>query len=280
MDSRLKNDVFKGDMHTQQTQTTNVKIDLGFDVPTELVPLPSNGITYPVEHPFHGVDSVEIKAMTSREEDILTNKVYLKKGTVIGELIKSSLINKNVDPKTLLIGDRTALMFAIRITGYGNEYETEIKCPNCDFKQQYTFDLTTLPIKSLELQPVVQGTNLFAYTLPLSKKTVHFKFLTGRDEEEQVAVAEKQRKLGLSNENNVTNHLQYTVVSIDGVDDKNKIANFIRAMPAKDSLALRTYITKNEPGIDTKHSFECKECEFTGEVDVPIGVTFLWPAAK
>ena len=45
---------------------------LSFSTPTEFVDLPSGGRFYPADHPLHGKDSVEIKFMTAKEEDILT----------------------------------------------------------------------------------------------------------------------------------------------------------------------------------------------------------------
>ena len=41
-----------------------------FIVPTEMVDLPSKGEFYPEGHPLHNVDTVEIKHMTAKEEDI------------------------------------------------------------------------------------------------------------------------------------------------------------------------------------------------------------------
>src|SRR5690554_2624285 len=94
------------------------KATLGFDIPVEAVPLPSRGLIYEDRHPLRGKDSVEYKAMTAREEDILMSPALIKKGTVITELIKSCLIDKTIDPSDLLSGDRNAIMVAIRATGY------------------------------------------------------------------------------------------------------------------------------------------------------------------
>ena len=64
--------------------TRNImKDDFGFEVPVEIVPLPSGGITYDVEDPLHGQNTLEIKSMTAKDEDILTSRALIKKGTVI-----------------------------------------------------------------------------------------------------------------------------------------------------------------------------------------------------
>jgi len=261
------------------TAVDKVKAEFGLDIPMELVPLPSSGKVYPPGSSLHNLDAVEIRPMTAREEDILTSRALLKKGTVITELIKSCLADKSVNPNELLGGDRNALMVAIRITGYGPEYKAEIECAECSVKSPHAFNLGELPIKRLELEPVAPGANLFQFLLPYSKKTVKFRFLTGRDEEEIMLMNEKQKKLGLGGESNVTTNLMHSIVSIDGIEDRAKIVNFIKHMPARDSLALRNYIRDNEPGVLMKQETSCPSCGHSEEVSMPLGVNFLWPSA-
>lgn len=256
-----------------------VKAEFGLDIPVEIVPLPSGGKAYPPTHPLHGKDTVEIRAMTAREEDILTSKALLKKGTVITELIKSCLVDRAVNPVDLMSGDRNALMVAIRITGYGAEYDAEIQCSECETKSPQQFNLGELPIHRLDIEPAIPGANVFEFFLPQSKKTVRFKFMTGRDEEEIVATQEKQKKLGLQSDAQVTTNLLYSLLSIDGIDDRAKIAGFVRMMPARDSLALRNYIRDNEPGIRMKQEMSCPSCGHSEETSMPIGISFLWPSA-
>lgn len=261
------------------SQADRVKVDFGLDVPTEIVPLPSTGKVYPQESSLYGTETVEIKSMTAKEEDILTSKALLKKGTVITELIKSCMVDKSVNVLDLLTGDRNALMVAIRITGYGPEYSVEMECPECGVKSPHDFNLAELPIKRLEIEPSIPGVNIFEFKLPKSGKIVKFRFMTGRDEEEISATAEKQKKLGLSTESNITTNLLYSIVSIDGIEDRAKIANFVKVMPAMDSLALRNYMRDNEPGITMKQDTTCNACGHSEEVNMPLGVTFLWPSA-
>lgn len=262
------------------TAAEKVKADFGLDIPVEVVPLPSAGKVYPATSSLYGRETVEIRAMTTREEDILTSKAFLKKGTVISELIKSCLVDKTINPVDLLTGDRNALMIAIRITGYTHEYDAEIECGECNAKASQQFNLAELPIKRLEIEPATPGANLFEFKLPYTKKTVRFKFLTGRDEEEIVATNDKQKKLGLASDQTVTTSLLYSLVSIDGVEDRAKIAGFVRMMPARDSLALRNYIRDNEPGIRMRQETVCPSCGHSEEVSMPIGVSFLWPSAR
>lgn len=262
----------------QRSAAEAVKSEFGLEIPVETVPLPSQGKVYPASHPLHGKETVDITAMTAREEDILTSQALIKKGTVISELISSCLVDKSVDVGSLLAGDRNALMIAIRITGYGNAYEGEVQCGACGEKTDRAFNLSDLPINRLELQPVEPGMNLFEFKLPKSGYTVRFKFLTGADEEEISTTKERKKKmLKFAKDNNVTTNLLHTIVSVNGVEDRAKIARFVNSMPAMDSQELRKYMRDNEPGVRMRSWSECGMCGEEEEVALPLGVKFLWP---
>jgi len=253
--------------------------DFGFEVPVESVPLPSNGVVYPTESPLHKRETVDIRAMTAREEDILTSRALIKKGTVITELIRSCLTDKRIQVQDMLAGDRNAIMVALRITGYGAEYRVEADCPKCNTRSKQEFNLADMPIKRLQADPVTVGQNVFEFKLPVTKKAVHFKFLTGRDEEEINTITERAKKQGAIADSAVTTRLQYSIVSIDGKTDRSSINGFIRNMPARDSMALRKHIDANEPGIELKGEFDCASCGEQSEVRVPLGASFFWPDA-
>ena len=107
--------------------TSNImKDDFGMEIPVDTVPIPSNGVTYGADTGLAGVETIDIRAMTAREEDILTSRALIKKGTVINELIKSCVVDKSINVEKMLVGDRNAVMIAVRITGYGAEYKAEV----------------------------------------------------------------------------------------------------------------------------------------------------------
>ena len=139
MSDDRKNNIFANEVVASAVNTNN-------DVPFDVAPLPSNGVVYDVNSKLHGKDGLDIKAMTAKEEDILTSRALAKNGTMVSELIRSCLLDKSIDVKTLLSGDRNAIMIAIRISGYGANYEVDITCPECQTKRKSSFDLKNLPI--------------------------------------------------------------------------------------------------------------------------------------
>jgi hypothetical protein len=131
----------------------------------------------------------------------------------------------------------------------------------------------------LALDPVAPGVNQFEFILPVSKKRVTFKFLTGKDEEEMTLIAERRRKAmpDMLVDNAITSRLESSIVSIDGVSDRHKINAFIKAMPAQDSRSLRTFMNDNEPGIEMNGELRCVKCSAENRVLLPLGVSFFWP---
>jgi hypothetical protein len=271
--------VFNPNDGERVTQQEYVKKELGFELPTHTIPLPSSGKVYPPGHPLHLAETVDIRAMTAKEEDILMNRALIKKGTVIQELIRSCLINKNIDVSTLISGDRNALMVAIRSSGYGSEYNPSFQCPKCEAKNNLVIELADLEIKRLELEPTILGENIFKFKLPVSKLEVDFCFLTGEQEEKIVKLAEIKKSKNLADASVTTRYL-HQIVAVNGNSNQGVIAKLASNMPARDSLMLRKYIDKHEPGVKMEVDFCCESCSYSDTIALPMDVTFFWPGAK
>ena len=263
------------------SQAEAAQQQLGFNLEVHSVPLPSRGLVY-TDPSLANVETIDIKAMTAHEEDILLNQNLIRKGVVITELLKSCIMNKNIDVNSLISGDRNALMVAVRMTGYTAEYIVKVKCRGCDTDQDFTVQLDSLPIKEIDLsklQQVAPNANAFNFLLPSTKKVVTFKFLTGKEEEQIMRDIEAKKKRGIVSESPITTKLMNSIIAIDGNTDRGFINKFCQFMPARDSLLLRRQIDDNEPSIDMRSEFNCPSCGHSEVMTVPIGVSFFWPDA-
>ena len=254
----------------------------GYVPPTEVVPLPSKGRVYPVESHLANSETFEIRSMTARDEDILTSRALLKQGKAISALLKSCISDKTIDPDQMLAGDRNAALIAIRITGYGADYEVEVECPKCEAKSKHCFDLNSLPTKPIGADPLAPNTNAFSYGLKRSGKDVVFKLMNGADEHELSVNLEKMKKAAgpSSIDPSITARLCSQILSINGEADKSKISQIVRNMPASDARDLRKYIDKISPGVEMTQTFVCPSCAEESEVDVPLGTEFFWPSGE
>jgi hypothetical protein len=252
---------------------------LDFSTPTEIVDLPSRGRFYSEAHPLHGAETVEIKFMTAKDEDILTSPTLLKKGLAIDRFIQNILVDKRINVNSLLSGDKNAILVASRINGFGADYSTKVTCPNCTTVSDNTFDLSEVQeylgddFEDLNIQPTEQGT--FVIDLPKSRFQVEVRLLTSGDETQlakQMEEATKSRGV----ETNLTDQMKKIVVSINGVHDRNLVGQAIDAMPAFDSRYLRAAYQKVVPGLDMTQHFSCGACGFEKEVMIPVTVDFFW----
>ncbi len=240
-----------------------------FQFPTEVIDLPSKGLLYPEDSPLSS-GKVEMKYMTAREEDILTNVNYLEQGIVIDKLLESLVVSK-IDHNELLIGDKNALLIAARVLGYGKDYEIEY------LGQPYTVDLSELKLKELDESLFEKGKNEFEFTLPTTNTKIKFKLLTQGDEtkiNEEIKGLQKVDK-NASYEN--TTRLKHMILSVDGDTDNGKIRQFVdNYFLARDSRVFRAYAVSIQPDVDLTFYPEGGP---EGGVDIPIGINFLWPDA-
>jgi hypothetical protein len=243
-----------------------------FNLPTETVELPSKGLLYPKDSPLAS-GKIEMKYMTAKEEDILTNMNYIKQGVVIDKLLQSLIVTK-VDYDQLLIGDKEAIMIAARILSYGKDYEIEV------YEQKQVIDLSTLQDKEVDTSAYVEGVNEFEFLLPHTDNVITFKLLTHADEK---AVEQEVKGLQKINKDNIaesTTKLKRMITSVNGIREVKDIREFVdNYLLAKDARALREYYQKVTPGINLK--VEVTNVDGGEEdIDLPIGIDFFWPDAK
>ena len=256
---------------------------LSFSMPTEWVELPSEGKFYAENHALHNKETIEIKYMTAKEEDILTSPSLLKKNLTVERLLRSIIIDKTIDPQHLLIGDRSAIIVASRVTGYGSDYAAQVTCPSCMTRSTWSIDLTELKtntggVENADGYVVASSKKEGQYdiTVPKTNITVTVRLMTGRDEMNLTEKTKKRKKHNLE-ESNLTDQMKAMIVAVNGsrkADDVEKLVSFL---PAFDSRYIRNAYNKINPALDMKQDFECSECDYEAEMEVPLTAEFFWP---
>ena len=253
---------------------------LQFVVPTEFVELPTKGLFYSEGHPFYNTAEIEIKFMTAKEEDILTDKTLLKKGLALDRLIKSLLVDKSVNPDSLFVGDKNAILIGARKSGYGAQYDTKVICPVCFAHGRHEFNLDEAQIinnGNLENDEVVKtesGTIIFS--TPKMGVEVECRMLTGQDEKKMLAQQKNNKKNNLP-ERSLTTQLKTIIASVDGNSDRSYINSFVEACTAMDSRYIRTVYQTSIPSIQLREEYVCGECDASTTIDVPFTTDFFWP---
>jgi len=243
-----------------------------YKFPTEVIDLPSLGKIYPKDSPLAD-GKIELKYMTTKEEDILMSENLIKKGVVIDKLLDSLIVTDGVKQDDLILGDKNAVLVAARILAYGPEYTCQVSNPkNPQESIEHTFDLTKCPFKEAT-DSIDYTSNSFEYTTPVGKNKIKFKLLTGKDEKLIQKDLEQSKKYGYNAE--VSTRLRYTITEVDGDKSKEMVNSFAQNMLARDSVAFRKYVADISPDIELT-----QEIELGGEtvsVSIPLTVEFFWP---
>ena len=244
-----------------------------FVIPTEFVDLPSLGRYYPENHPLHNKESIEIKQMTAKEEDILTSRTLLKKGLALERLLQSLIVDKSIDPATLLVGDRNAVIIAARVSGYGSDYAVSVDCPACGTNQDYGFNLKELQITHGDVDHTMDVTDNLDGTitciLPKTEITVIARLLTGKEEKTITNI--------IGGNNLISKQLESLIVSVNGDSSRKAIQYFANNIPSIDSRHLRMVVKEATPNVDLTQEFSCTNCGHTQEMEVPLTANFFWP---
>lgn len=244
---------------------------------TFMVELPSLGKVYPKGHPLANKKEVEMRHMTAREEDILTSPTLLRSGKAINKVLQNCLVSKcNID--NLLVGDRNALLLALRVSGYGPDYKVMLTSEGTGEQFEHIFDLREVEYDTLKVEPVEPNQNVFETTLPVTNATVLFRLLTVQDETLLSNEQEKLRKT-VHIEKGITTRLISQIISADGETNKLKIKKFVENLPVRDSRQFRTVYTETMPDVDMTQWVTDPTSGEEVQVDIPVGVEFLWPSS-
>tara|TARA_S200002703_G_scaffold3533_2_gene5040 strand:+ start:2119 stop:2865 length:747 start_codon:yes stop_codon:yes gene_type:complete len=242
-----------------------------FKFPTETIELPSKGLIYPEDNPLSS-GKIEMKYMTAKEEDILTNQSYINNGTVLDKLMKSLIVSK-VNYSDLVVGDKNAVMIAARILGYGKMYKFEYK------GEEVEVDLSTLENKEFDEDSISKGINEFNFTLPTTGTEITYKLLSHKDEMAIEAEIKGLKKINKNSDPTMSTRLKQMILSVNGDSERKTVREFVDTyFLASDARAFRKHIATHQPDVNLLTQVELSDG--MEDVEIPITVNFFWPDAN
>ena len=210
----------------------------------DVIPLPSNGECYKNKK-----GKIPVSYLTAYDENLIVSPNLYKDGTFIDYLLKEKIMNSNIDPLDLTIGDRDAIILWLRATGYGNDFPIKVNDDITGEPFDTIVDLSTIKYKDFKLKGDENG--YFDFILPQAKDAIKFKFLTYRDEKNLQLIEEIEDKNVKKNKiSNIKNDLDEIIKSDDEIkkDLKIKLTNAINT--------LEDWVEEidKEPGLKFTHS--------------------------
>jgi len=242
---------------------------IDFNLPHDVVPLPSGGVFYPSKK-----KSVKVGYLTAADENVLLtfdgNKTI--KETIVLPLLRNKLYEPELRPEDLLDGDIEAILIFLRNTSFGSTYNITLTDPKTQNRFEANIELDELNIKKPEVSPDNDGT--FTTTLPKSGANVKLKLLNLRDtlEIEKTLDAYPTGRVAPI----ITLRLNKQIVELNGSQDRNDISKFIESMPIMDSKHIRNFLLRNEPRLDLEKEVIAPSGERVG-VTINFGVEFFRP---
>ena len=261
----------------------HVQQSTSFTVPTEFVKLPTKGRLYKQESSMYGILEVEIKHMTAKEEDIITNQDYINKGIVFDRVISSVLVNKSLKVSDMSDPDKMAILIAARKTGYGSEYDAVGECESCLKRVNFMFNLQEI-VDQLDQEEDLwlpdfanydQNSSTVEVVLPISGITTVMRVMDMEDREFLEQLQQQREKLNLEYVKTIES-LRRTVVSVNKDSNPETISQFLDFIPAKDSRVLKAIQTRLQPRINLSQEVECPNCGHVSEREVPLTGGFFW----
>jgi hypothetical protein len=233
----------------------------------DVVELPSKGIHY-----TNKKKSVRVAYLTATDENILSAQNLLKTNTVIEELLKRKILDKDLPIDELSDEDRSAILIFLRNTSFGPEYTFYLRDPKNDEEFTAVVDLSEITFKDFTLAPDEMGE--FKFHFPKSNVDITFKFLTKKQLKEIEQIEESWNGIGVAPI--VTKQLEMMIKSIAGNRDLMNIHNFVEQMPIKDSQDFRKFVKEHKPNLDLVKSVTAPSGELVN-VEIGFGVEFFRP---
>lgn len=233
----------------------------------DVVELPTRGIYYQNKK-----KSVRVAYLTANDENILSSPTLINNGTVIDELLRRKILDKDLPIDEIVEEDRQAILIFLRNTAFGSNYKVITIDPVTNKNFEIEIDLSEVKVKDFNLVPDVNDE--YPYFMKNSKINITFKFLTKKQEMEIEEIKKSWNGIGVAPI--VTKQLEFMIKSVEGNKELMNIRNFIETLPIKDSQEFRKYVNDNKPGMDLKKEVKAP----SGEkilVNIGFGAEFFRP---
>jgi hypothetical protein len=233
-----------------------------FDLPHDVVELPSKGIFYKNKK-----KSVKVGYLTASDENLLLGAT--KNFTL--QLLKNKIYEPDLRPEEMIEGDIEAILIFLRNTSFGSDMEIMAVDPKTNNRFKVNVSLEELTIIN-GLSPNSEG--MYEIVLPKSGDTIKLKPLTYGEILQINDIIESYPQGRTAPR--VTLRLSKEIISINGSTDKAYIAKYVEGMPIADSKFIKKFLNDNEPKLDLKRDIMTPSGDMT-TVYAGFGVEFFRP---
>jgi hypothetical protein len=239
----------------------------GFNLPHDIVSLPTGGIFYKSKK-----KSIKVGYLTANDENFLLSGAQGNKDNMIVSLLRNKIYEHDLRPEELLDGDIEAILIYLRNTSFGPEYTVNLSDPSTGKSFETTIILDELNIKQTQYKPDENG--LFTTKLPKTGVTVKLRPLNYGDNLEIDKLADSYPPGRVVPK--ITWRLNKQIVEIDGNTNPGDISMFVDQLPIMDSKYIRNFMRDNQPSLDLTRTAIAPSGELVS-FEIAFGVEFFRP---
>lgn len=200
--------------------------------------------------------------MKVKEQSLLLDRKGMVNGTAINKVLQACVLTEGIDVNELLLGDRTALLIAIRVETYGPEFVFKHVCQVCGKSGYYKEDLASLRVQYLDPPLPLGEERINEFKLPRRGVVVKYRYLRGKDE---VLL----KNLRAQNPTAIMQALlRARVVEVEG--EEKVTARWFDDLEGADAAALFDEMERTDCGVETEIEGECPHCQSVFELQLPI----------
>ena len=86
----------------------------------------------------------------------MSSTSLIQKGVVLDYLLRSIILDKKIDPKSLLPGDQNAIYLSARVNAYGKDYAFTYTCDNCGRVSKVNYNLENAKNREIDYNQLTQ----------------------------------------------------------------------------------------------------------------------------
>ncbi len=233
----------------------------------DIVELPSRGIYYE-----NNKKAVRVGYLTASDENILSSQNLINSNSVINELIRNKILDRDINVDDIVEEDRQAVLIFLRNTAFGSIYNLKATDPKTNKPFPISLDLSKVDFKNFSLTADVNGE--YVFYMEKSKLSITFKFLTKKQIDEIDNISRSWNGNGVAPIK--TKEMEFMIKSVNGNRNLMDIHNFVEKCPIKDSQDFRKFVKDNKPGLDLTQKVITPSGEEI-QVEIGLGVEFFRP---
>ena len=202
---------------SKKKKVENIKYDFDFSnipnwVQYDILPLPSNGMCYPVTSPLR-CGRIPVAYLTAADENIIASPNVYRDGKLLDIILERKILDKRINVSDLSSGDRDAIILWLRATSYGEDFPISTTNPKTGKRYNVTIKLSQFGYNDFDLESDENG--LFTYTTSNGDE-IKFKFFTNEDEEELKNIITSQ--VTDTNKIDVLKNLNYITETLNRIE--------------------------------------------------------------